>query len=153
MEIDINEQLDEIVWGVSDVRGVQNTRLVHAILVEVCRYLEKQTGDDVLNEIIQFVHKPYDSDAVWSKGHLFGLIYHNFLQNIMHEIDPPDAPLNIQAELPCYIQENLQQAGIPHWEIYDIFTKGVNNVDLNKLWPIYHKNEHVIAEGYPILPD
>jgi hypothetical protein len=150
MEIDISQELYDLVWGISETRGVENVRLVHSILVEVCRHLEKQRGDDILSEIIQLLDKPHDSEVMRTKEYLFFLVYHNFLTNIRHGIDPPDSSLEMQSCLPCFIEENLQKAGISDWEIYDIFTKGVKNVDINKLWPIYKNNEHVIAEGFSV---
>jgi hypothetical protein len=150
MEIDIREALREVVLGVAETRGVENIRLVHSILVECCNYLTKRDGRDVLSEMKQLVQEPYDEEFIRKKDYLFAFTYYDLRKNIFHEIDPPDAPLNMQAELPCGIDENFRMGGATIWEAYDVITRGVKNVDLNPLWPIYKNNEHVIAEGYSV---
>lgn len=150
MTIDITEKLRELVLEISDTRGVENVRIVHSVLVECCHYLSKQIGQDILPQMMALIEAPYDENNWEGRTFIYKMIAYKLRTNIFYEIDGPDSLLIMQEELPGGIDEILSMDGLTEWERYDIFSRGVQNVDINRLPKIYQRNAHVIHEGYAI---
>ena len=135
MEIDITGKLRELVLDISDIRGVENVRIVHSVLVEACRYFEKKMAANILDDIMHMLQKDFNGqkhDEHNQREWIVCNIYYKFYFNIFHEIDGPDSLLIMQEELPCGINETLRMHGLTEWERYDIFSRGLKNVDINR---------------------
>jgi hypothetical protein len=130
--------------GISRLRGVQNLKLIHSVLYEAAKYCEQKYRIRIYDAIIksgEFI----DQDVANSHP-AFMYIFYSLSKNIYHRIDPPDSALNMQQDLPGTIREALEITGPTDEELYQIYTKGLENVEKNTLPKAYRENEHVKLE-------
>lgn len=129
---------------VSEARGAENVRLVHSVLVEACKFLEERLGENFYDKIMKLRERHMiDEDVVGITRDM----YYLFGANIVRVSDEPDAPLDMQRELPFGISEILEQDGLSEEEVCEIFSQGIKNVDKNRLSDVYKDNFYVKRDG------
>ena len=141
------QKLIDAIDIVSEARGAKNVRLVHSVLVETCRYFEEKLGGNLYQRVIALQELPKIGDDVVG---IVRDLYYLFGHNIIRVIDPPDAPLDMQQEIPYMIAGRLKRNGLSEEDICRIFCLGIDGVDKNKLPEIYSDNVYIKRDAHLI---
>ena len=148
---EIKKSLWDLVYVLSETRGLENLRLVHSLIIEACLLYSARCGYDVYSELLAVVEAPGSSFAdVAYRERWFARLYLFLSVNSRHPIKPPEDRDNLQ-ETPFYeICAMLFHSGAESAEVYSVFQRTVANVKHRALPAIYLQNAHVLNEGYVI---